>query len=120
MTFNEALYKAAYAAIDNLIANGLPAPDGVVYTSALNYYNGYGKNQSGQEGFFTGSSSNNTISGSGTEVNGNGGIDVDLYGIGYTITNVTATSFKITPTSIGIGEIDTLVGRGASSFGRKT
>jgi hypothetical protein len=111
MTFNETLYRAAYAAIDNLIANGLPAPDGVVYTSALDYYNGYGKNQSGQEGFFTGSSGNDTITGSGSEVNGYGGIDVDLYGIGYTITNVTATSFKITPTSLGIGEIDTLVGR---------
>jgi hypothetical protein len=91
MAFNEQLYRAAYAAIDNLITNGLPAPNGVVYTTALDYYNGYGKFQSGQEGFFTGSSDRDTITGSGAEVNGEGGLDVDLYGIDYNI-NIIATA----------------------------
>jgi hypothetical protein len=111
MAFNEQLYRAAYTAIDNLITNGLPAPNGVVYTTALDYYNGYGKFQNGQEGFFTGSSGRDTITGSGAEVNGEGGLDVDLYGIDYNINITSPTSVDITPKSTGIGEKDVLIGR---------
>jgi hypothetical protein len=111
MAFNSTIYRAAYATVDNQITNGLPAPNGVVYTNALDYYNGYGKTVPSLEGFFTGSKGNDTVTGSGAEVNGNGGVDVDLYGIDFTITDVTPTSVRITPKSLGIGEIDTLVGR---------
>ncbi|ELR98313.1 hypothetical protein [Gloeocapsa sp. PCC 73106] len=110
--FNETLYRAAYAYVDDLITNGLSAPDGVVYTTALDFYNGYGKFQPGLEGFFTSTSNGNDfVSASGPEVNGNGGVDVDLYGIGYDINIIGPTSFEITPTSLGVGEQDVLVGR---------
>gem|GEM_PF-2868532 len=114
--FNEELYRAGYASVDNLLTNGLPAPDGVVYTTALDYYNGYGKFQSGLEGFFTGDSGNNFISGSGPEVQGYGGVDVDLYGIGYTVNILTPTSVEIIPESLGEGEKDVLVGRTAQDI----
>lgn len=116
MAFNEQLYRAAYATIDNLIPNGLPAPNGVVYSTALDYYNGYGKFKSGQEGFFTGSSSRDTITGSGAQVNGKGGLDVDLYGIDYSINITSPTSVDITLKSTGVGEKDVLIGRTAEDL----
>jgi hypothetical protein len=111
MSFNEQLYRAAYVNVDNLITNGLPAPNGVIYTTALDFYNEYGKFQSGLEGFFTGSSGNDLVTGSGVEVNGNGGLDVDLYGVDFNISIVDSITVNITPKSLGVGEKDVLVGR---------
>jgi Ca2+-binding RTX toxin-like protein len=106
MAFNEDLYLAETPAAREAIANGL-------YKTGLEYYLAVGRFQSGQEGFFEGTSGNdvvvgvsgaeNHIGGVATNVEGEYVVDPDApFGISGTIT--------LTPQSLGVGEVDLLVG----------
>jgi hypothetical protein len=95
--FNEKFYLRAYPDVAKLIQEGK-------YKSALDYYNQVGQNTAGKEGFFTGTNGNDVVSGFG--------IDQDLYGIDYEISDVAADgTYTFTPKSLGVGEQDTLLGR---------
>lgn len=95
--FDEALYRGVYADVDQLVKEGKN-------TSGLDFYDRIGQySATKKEAFFTGGSGNNTITGFGD--------DVDLYGVGYTTTIKDDTTVILAPTSLGVGEIDNLLGR---------
>jgi Domain of unknown function (DUF4114) len=95
--FDEALYRGAYVEVDKLVIEGKN-------TSGLDFYDRVGQYPATRrEAFFTGGSDNNTITGFGD--------DVDLYGIGYAVAVKDDTIVTLTPTSLGVGEIDNLLGR---------
>jgi hypothetical protein len=96
--FDEALYLATFPDIAAKVAAG-------EYKSGLDYYTKVGqfKGEDLTEGFFTGTPGNDIISGFGA--------DKDLYGIGYKdITLAADGTVTLTPTSLGVGEVDILVG----------
>jgi Ca2+-binding RTX toxin-like protein len=97
-TFNEQLYLATFPDLVGKVKSG-------EYTSGLDYYTKVGQFEGDDltEGFFTGTSGNDTVSGFGA--------DKDLYGIGYKeITIAEDGTVTLTPESLGVGEIDVLIG----------
>jgi Ca2+-binding RTX toxin-like protein len=97
--WDEALYLATFPDLVEKVESG-------EYTSGLDYYTKVGQFEDGEdltEGFFTGTPGNDIISGFGD--------DKDLYGVGYKeITTAEDGTVTLTPESLGVGEVDVLVG----------
>lgn len=96
--FDEALYLATFSDIAERVKLG-------EYTSGLDYYNKVGQFEGEElrEGFFTGTPGNDIVTGFGA--------DTDLFGIGYKdITTLQDGTVTLIPTSLGVGEIDVLLG----------
>jgi hypothetical protein len=94
--FNEDFYLAVNPDVKQLVDSG-------DYTSALDYYTQVGQTTEEKEGFFTGTPGNDTVQGFGD--------DKDLFGVGYKdIFRSEDGTVTLTPTSLGVGEVDTLLG----------
>jgi hypothetical protein len=99
--FNEGMYLAFYNDIDALVPS--------TYATGLDHYNAVGQflGANKKEGFFTGTSGNDTVTGFGD--------DMDLYGVGITATFTPGSGpngpAAFMPSSFGVGEKDVLVGR---------
>jgi hypothetical protein len=102
--FNESMYLAFYNDLDALIPSTYA--NGLAHFLALGQFAGPNK----KEGFFTGNSGNNIITGYGA--------DIDMYGVGVTATFTPGSGPNgpaiFTPDSYGVGEKDILVGRNAT------
>jgi hypothetical protein len=99
--FNESVYLAFYHDLDAVIPSQYPT--GINHFQAVGRFSGPNK----KEGFFTGDSGNNIITGFGD--------DMDIYGVALTATFTPGSGASgpaiFTPGSFGVGERDTLVGR---------
>ena len=104
--FNESVYLAFYNDLDAVIPSQYPT--GIDHFQAVGRF--FGPNK--KEGFFTGDSGNNTITGFGD--------DMDMYGVALTATFTPGSGANgpavFTPGSFGVGERDTLVGRNSPSY----
>jgi hypothetical protein len=103
--FNESMYRAFYNDLDAQIPTNYPT--GLDHYRAVGQF--FGPNK--KEGFFTGDSGNNIITGFGD--------DIDMYGVGVTATFTPNSGPNgpaiFTPDSFGVGERDILVGRNSPS-----
>jgi hypothetical protein len=104
--FNESMYLAFYNDLDALIPSTYPT--GLDHYLAVGQFAGSTK----KEGFFTGDSGNNIITGYG--------IDIDMYGVDITATFTSGSGSNgpafFTPSSYGVGEKDILVGRNSTVY----
>lgn len=104
--FNESLYKGFYNDLDAVIPSTFP--DGITHFQQVGRFFGANK----KEGFFTGDAGNNIITGFGD--------DMDLYGVNITATFTSGSGptgpVTFTPSSFGVGERDTLVGRNSPFY----
>jgi hypothetical protein len=104
--FNESIYRAFYNDLDAVIPSQYPK--GIDHFQAVGRF--FGPNK--KEGFFTGDSGNNIITGFGD--------DMDMYGVALTATFTPGSGASgpaiFTPGSFGVGERDTLVGRNNPSY----
>jgi hypothetical protein len=104
--FNESMYLAFYNDLDALIPSTYPT--GLAHYLAVGQFAGATK----KEGFFTGDSGNNIITGYG--------IDIDMYGVDITATFTPGSGPNgpaiFTPSSYGVGEKDILVGRNSTAY----
>jgi hypothetical protein len=104
--FNESMYLAFYNDLDTLIPS--------TYSTGLAHYLAIGQfaGATKKEGFFTGNSGNNIITGYG--------IDIDMYGVDVTATFTSGSGPNgpafFTPSSYGVGEKDILVGRNSTVY----
>lgn len=96
--FNEKAYLAFNPDVSLAVETG-------AFANALEHYQEYGQREL-RRGFFSGSSGNDVVSAfdSGYSIIAGVGIDV-----------ITGESTTIVPTSLGVGEVDTLVGADSSS-----
>jgi hypothetical protein len=104
--FNESVYLAFYNDLDAVIPSQYPK--GIDHFQAVGRF--FGPNK--KEGFFTGNSGNNIITGFGD--------DIDMYGVALTATFTSGSGANgpatFTPGSFGVGERDILVGRNSPLY----
>jgi hypothetical protein len=103
-TFDEQLYLATFPDLAAKVKAG-------EYSSGLEYYTKVGQfeGEALTEGFFTGTPGNDVVTGFGS--------DKDLFGVGYEDislandgTDTIDPTVLLTPTSLGVGEVDVLLG----------
>ncbi len=104
--FNASVYLALYNDLDAVIPSQYP--------TAIDHFQQVGRffGPNKKEGFFTGDSGNNIITGFGD--------DIDMYGVSLTATFTPGSGASgpavFTPGSFGVGERDTLVGRNSPFY----
>jgi hypothetical protein len=96
--FNAEVYAAFNPDIFEFIGEGKP------YKDVLDYYvqEGQFREDGGGHGFFVGTSSNDVLQGFG--------FDKDLYGVSVSVSGSIDTIITLTPETLGVGEIDTMIG----------